>query len=55
MLKQKEWEIQNGPITKNGVLPVTTLFLWKFCFEKFCLKRVDFMYQLSKPPYSHFL
>ena len=23
----------NGPITKNGVLPVTTLFLSKYCFS----------------------
>ena len=33
MLRQIEWWIQNGPITKNGVLPVTTLFFWKFCFS----------------------
>ena len=26
MLRQIEWEVQNGPIKKNGVLPVTTLF-----------------------------
>ena len=25
MLRQIEWEVQNGPITKNGVLSVTTL------------------------------
>ena len=25
----KEWRLQNGPITKSGVLPVTTLFFWK--------------------------
>ena len=24
--------VQNGPITKNGVLPGTTLFFWKFRF-----------------------
>ena len=24
---------QNGPITKNRVLPVTTLFFWKLCFR----------------------
>ena len=24
MLRQIEWWVQNGPITKNGVLPVTT-------------------------------
>ena len=33
MLRQIEWWLQNGPITKNGVLPVTTFFLWKFCFS----------------------
>ena len=33
MFKQIEWWIQNGPITKNGVLPVTTLFFRKFCFS----------------------
>ena len=35
MLRQIELGAQNGPITNNGVLPVTTLFIWKFCF---CLK-----------------
>ena len=29
MLRQIEWRLQNGPITKSGVLPVTTLFFWK--------------------------
>ena len=24
MLEQIEWGVQDGPITKNGVLPVTT-------------------------------
>ena len=33
MLRQIEWWLQNGPITKDGVLPVTTLFFWKFCFS----------------------
>ena len=28
-----KWWLQNGPIKKNGVLPVTTLFFWKFCFS----------------------
>ena len=32
MLRQVQWEVQNGPITKNEVLSVTTLFFWKFCF-----------------------
>ena len=27
MLRQIEWRLQNGPITRSGVLPVTTLFL----------------------------
>ena len=31
MLRQKEWGVENGPITKNGVFPVTTLFFRKFC------------------------
>ena len=33
MLRQIEWRVQNGPITKNDVLPVTTLFFLKFCFK----------------------
>ena len=33
MLRQIEWGVQNRPITKNGVLPVTTLFFWKFSFS----------------------
>ena len=31
MLRQIEWTLQNGPITKSGVLPLTTLFFWKTC------------------------
>ena len=31
MLRQIEWRLQNGPITKSGVLPVTALFFWKIC------------------------
>ena len=30
---QKVWGGWNAPITKNGVLPITTLFFWKFCFS----------------------
>ena len=30
MLRQIEWRLQNGPITKSGVLPVTALFFGKF-------------------------
>ena len=33
MLRQIEYWVQNGPITKNGVWPVTTLHFWKFCFS----------------------
>ena len=33
MLRQIKWWLQNGPIKKNGVLPVITLFFWKFCFS----------------------
>ena len=32
MLRQIEWWVQNGPITRNGVFYVTTLFVFKFCF-----------------------
>ena len=33
MLRQIEWWLQNGLITESGVLPVTTLFFWKICFN----------------------
>ena len=33
VLRQIEWRIQNEPGTRNGVLPGTTLFFWKFCFS----------------------
>ena len=33
MLRQIEIGVQNGPITNKGVLPVTALFFWKFCFS----------------------
>ena len=33
MLRQKIWWLQNGPITKNEVLTVTTSLFWKFCFS----------------------
>ena len=29
MVRQTEWQLQNGPITKSGVLPETTLFFGK--------------------------
>ena len=33
MLRQIEWGVQSGPITKKEVLPVTTFFFRKFCFN----------------------
>ena len=33
MLRQIEWGVQNGPITKNEVLPVTTFLFQKFYFS----------------------
>ena len=33
MLRQIAWGVQNRPITKNGVLPVTTFLFRKFCFS----------------------
>ena len=33
ILRQIEWWVQNEAITKNGVLPITTLFFWFFCFS----------------------
>ena len=33
ILRKIEWWLQNGPITKSSVVPVTTLLFWKFCFS----------------------
>ena len=33
MLRQMEWAVENRPIAKNGVLPITTLYFWKICFN----------------------
>ena len=33
MLRQTKWWLQNGPIKKNEVLPITSLYFWKFCFS----------------------
>ena len=33
MLRQIEWGVQDGSITKNGVLPITTLVFRKFRFS----------------------
>ena len=56
MLRQIEWGVQNGPITKNRVLPVTKYFRFlKILFQfRNLIYRVDLMYQPSKCPYSHF-
>ena len=41
MLRQIEWGVQNGPITKNVVLPVSSLFFRKFCFSiRTCYKEL---------------
>ena len=33
MLRQIEWSVQHRPITKSGVLTVTTLVFQKICFS----------------------
>ena len=33
MLRQIEWGVHGGPVTKNGVLPLTTVFFSRFCFS----------------------
>ena len=33
MLRQIEWRVHNGSVTRNRGFPVTTLFLRKFCFS----------------------
>ena len=46
--------LQNGPLTKNGVLPSNYLvFLKKFVQFKNLLQRVDLMYHQPKCPYSY--
>ena len=55
MGRQVECAVQNGPITKNRILRVTTLFFWKFCFNiRTSSGRVDLMCRLPKCPYPHF-
>ena len=49
MLRQIEWGVQNGPITKNQVLLVTTLFFRKFCFS------LRTSYKPSKPSKCSYL
>ena len=33
MLRKIEWIVLNGAIPKNGILPVTSLFFRKLCFN----------------------
>ena len=41
MLRQIEWRVHDVPITKNTVLPVATVFCWKFCFSiRTCYKEL---------------
>ena len=56
MLRQIAWGVQNGPITKNGVLPVTKYFPFSKILFQFrnLIYRVDLMYQPPKCPYSYF-
>ena len=49
MLRQTEWGVQDRPITKKGVMPVTALFFRKCCFSLRAL-----MYQPPKCRYSYF-
>ena len=39
-------QILNGFVTKNRVLPVTTLFFWKFCFS-LRTSYIDFFYHFN--------
>ena len=39
MLRRIEWGVQNGPITKNGVLPVISLFFENFISVQELLKK----------------
>ena len=54
MLGQIERRLQNGPVTKSEILPVTTLFFRKFAAVLEVLKRVNLMYQRPKCPCSYF-
>ena len=33
ILRQTEWAVQNGPVMKNEILPLSFLVLGKFCFS----------------------
>ena len=52
MLRQIEWQLQNGPITKSGVLSVTlaTLFFLENLFQfQNPLKRVSYLMCTNGP------
>ena len=40
--RQLKWGVQNGPITKNGVLSFATLFYWKFNLSIITLVNICF-------------
>ena len=55
MLREVEWGVQNGPITKNGFLPVTTLLVLRILSHyKNILSKFGLMYQLPKCWSSYF-
>ena len=55
MLRQTEWWVPNGPITKNGFLRGTILFYFLILFQfKNLFKRVGLMFQRPRCPYSYF-
>ena len=55
MLRQIEWQVQNGPITKNGVFASNYLIFSKILFQfKSLLQRVDLMHQRPNCPHSYF-
>ena len=47
-VKKIEWWVQNGLITKNGVLQVTAAFFWKFCFSFFCF--IKSLFEVKNDP-----
>ena len=55
-VKTNRMGVQNGPISKNGALPVTKYFPFSKILFQFrnLVYRVNLMYQPSKCPYSYF-
>ena len=49
-VKTIEWWVQTGPITKSGVLPVTTLFFWRFYFSLRTSSKELILYTNSQMP-----